>query len=300
MANTQRLLHIQKQKPFLLEAPMYLKEAEESVWGAIGNYVMNSIKVFTLDDGREKDFLKMQINNNKDKIITSYENAKGFLSDEFSIVGEDTKRAIGSWSNLADPSKAGTGILGWLRGRISELGESLGSIGESLLNGIVSAATGAFNFLKGLFGSIGSEGGVFNYLKTTNIIGFPASTWLVWGVIAAFCIWLFTKLVKWFSSKEPEEQNMNETELIQQFTTYSDLLKEERLNENYVTIKVLRSAAQNAQELNQITSQKVQQKESKFWTILRKICIFLLMALGIVGVIYATGSLDGIFSGGEK
>ena len=149
-----------------------------------------------------------------EKLQVALEPAKKFITTEFGVVKADTIKAGGS-------------VIGWIQTQLGFLKNGLGAVFGTLVQAIGNAARGAFTFVKGLFNAGGEGGqGIFAYLKGTTFLGFPATTWIVWGVIAAFCIIVFTKLVKWLRNRKKNESVspfINELESINNFFESTNL-----------------------------------------------------------------------------
>lgn len=211
-----------------------------------------------------------------EKLQVTLEPAKKFITTEFGVVKADTIKAGGS-------------VIGWIQTQLGFLKNGLGAVFGTLVQAIGNAARGAYTFIKGLFNAGGEGGqGIFAYLKETTFLGFPATTWIVWGVIAAFCIIVFTKLVKWLRNRK---KNESVSPFINELESINNFFETTNLTEAGVSQKVLQSAAKNAEELNKATDGA--ENGSTFWKVIKKIAIFLLMALGVYACVMATGGWDG-------
>ena len=212
-----------------------------------------------------------------EKLQVALEPAKKFITTEFGVVKADTIKAGGS-------------VIGWIQTQLGFLKNGLGAVFGTLVQAIGNAARGAFTFIKELFTAWREGGGqgIFAYLKETTFLGFPATTWIVWGVIAAFCIIVFTKLVKWLRNRK---KNESVSPFINELESINNFFETTNLTEAGVSQKVLQSAAKNAEELNKATDGA--ENGSTFWKVIKKIAIFLLMALGVYACVMATGGWDG-------
>ncbi|NLD48931.1 MAG: hypothetical protein GX660_17360, partial [Clostridiaceae bacterium] len=105
---------------------------------------------------------------------------------------------------------------------------------------------------------------------------------------AAFCIIVFTKLVKWLRNRK---KNESVSPFINELESINNFFESTNLTEAGVSQKVLQSAAKNAEELNKATDGA--ENGSTFWKVIKKIAIFLLMALGVYACVMATGGWDG-------
>jgi len=246
-----------------------------SIWSSISGTVMSGIKLLTTDI-KDPSYQTL-INNydaNKTAVTASLTHAKNVLVEEIGIAGGDAK-------------KAGSDLLEWIVNKLNVVKDALGTVFGTIINAITTAARTAFDFLKGLFsritGADQSTEGVWAYFKSERFLDIPASSWLIWGTIAAFSIIVFAKFVKWL-------KNRKKTETSESFNNYIlndlKLLEEVRLTEA-VSANIYKKAGESAMDLQQ-DIEEVKDRSGISWTTIKIIGIVHLIALGIYGCVKLT------------
>lgn len=249
-----------------------------SIWGAIRGTIMSGINMLMLDkNSPEYSQALANFSGNNTVIMTQLSSAKNFITKEVGVAGEDA-------------SKAGSQLLNWFTGKLGGLKETLGIIFNTIVNTIAKAARASFSFLKGIFDAFKdpNSGGVWQFLKTNNFLGFPASTWLIWGTIAAFCIIVFTKFVKWLKRKKTDNPQQQTQESLEQYLSSDCLLFEQMRFTEGVSETIYKKAGQSAMDLNKETEGA--ESGSFFWKTIKTISIILLSALGIYACLMATAN----------
>ncbi len=235
-----------------------------STWETVRNTLLSGIKTLTVPEtSPEKASLIDNIKNTQSIVMTHLSNAKDSFVKELNIVSTNT-------------TKAGSQLLNWIVDKFNALRSYLGTIVNTLANAVTTAAKASFNFLKNMFNSMKTQaGGAANFLKTTNFLGFPVSTWLIWGTIAAFCIIVFSKFVKWL-----KRRNTNNTqEALEQYLISDNLFTEHVRFSEAVTESIYQNAALEALDLD--AELMGAERGNISWKSIKTISIILLYALGI-------------------
>jgi len=243
-----------------------------SAWTASKNVVMSSIALHKLNKDTPEYAAKVQeIAKNKSVVNNAVSNGAAFVKSEMGQAGADAKAAGGQFFTYL--KNKFTMLMNWLPGAI-----------KTVFNAVSAALRAAFNFVKGFFTA---KDGKWAYLKSTNIFGFPASSWVIWGAVSAFVIIALTKVVKWLKNRKRTEGVQPTEDNIVLFDE-SMLLKEGEILTESMQGYVYSNAATASTELDNETAGA--EKGSTFWKVVRKIAILLLIIFGIAALAQHFGS----------
>lgn len=240
-----------------------------SAWGASRNVIMGTIGLHKLEKGTpEYQKAVEELQANKDVVSSAASSGASFVRTEMGQAANDAQQAGGQFFTYLKTKFQM--LMNWLPAAI-----------KTVFNAVSAALRAAFNFVKGFFTA---KDGKWAYLKGTNILGFPASSWLIWGAVAAFVIIALSKVVKWLKNRRKTENASADTLVL--FDENMMLTESEMLTEDMQGY-VYGGAATASSELDRETQGA--ENGSIFWKVMRKIAILLLIIFGISAVVKFMG-----------